>query len=97
MKPPRPKIHLADRDSPILDYSNVEVTCGAVLAHAEPKWMIQDVVDPDGLAIPPRDLCTPCRKAYEAIDVMPAAAKSYVYGLVNAQENLGASEGDNEA
>lgn len=89
MKAPRPKIHLADRDSPILDYSNVEVRCGTVLQNGLPKFMFADGLEHD-VKIP--GLCVRCERVgpiwRNSLDMLKPKppGMDYLYGLVEAQE-----------
>lgn len=93
MKPPRPKIHLADFGEPLLNYDGIYVMCGVTLAHAELISSIQQGADV-AVAVPRSRECTTCRTLAETQP--ESTGKRWWYWLIEGAENLGASEGDNE-
>ena len=84
MKPIAPKIHLAYFSDPLTSYRDLTVRCGAVLKHADPKWMFEEGLE-DGVRWMELERRS-CRKCVLGLTGEPLR---YLYGLVNAQEEIG--------
>lgn len=81
MKTPRPKIHLLDVSEPLLSYFGLVCRCGITLKNAQPKFMWTEDIAKE-LNVPLPGVCRDCQHLRPADE----DKRTYVYGLVEAQE-----------
>jgi hypothetical protein len=103
-KPPKPRIHIVDSPIPLLSYSGLKARCGAEILHGEHQFSYEAEyleklekeygyseecsMDSFENVLFSRLTCRRCLKARPVEE----KSKRYLYGLVEAQEELLAKE-----
>lgn len=82
MKTPKPRVHLIDIAEPLLAFRQLSVRCGLTLQNAAPQFMLTKEANFDAKYALFRGICRECVDA----EPTPEAKRSYIYGLVEAQE-----------